>query len=44
MCIKRYGMISDELKMYVSGERDAIFGRKEGYVSYFMLINCKNVV
>jgi hypothetical protein len=42
--IKRYRMISDELKMYVPGGKVAIFGREEGCLLYFMLINCKNVV
>ena len=37
--IKRYRMISDEAKMKV-----AIFGREEGCLLYFMLINYKNVV
>ena len=42
--IKRYRMISDELKMYVPGGKVVIFGREEGCLLYFMLINCKNVV
>ncbi len=42
--IKRYRMLSDELKMYVPGGKVAIFGREEGCLLYFMLIIFKNIV
>lgn len=42
--IKRYRMLSDELKMYVPGGKVAIFEREEGCLLYFMLIIFKNIV